>query len=223
MKAISARPSLASEAAAAIRHEILSGRLKAGEHLVEANLAAKLGVSRAPVREALKLLRAEGLVGEEPNRGACVISLTDADVHEIYDLRAGLEARAARLLARAHRPEDAEALNRLVKEIELAASVGDAPATYAADLVFHTALLERTGNVRLLESFNRSVPVLRALIPLDESSYPSLNDVAEEHWRIVQAIEEGVEDAAARYAEQHVDDASGHVIDRLISERVEDG
>jgi DNA-binding FadR family transcriptional regulator len=85
----------------------------------------------------------------------------------------------------------------------------------------HTNLLELTGNRRLLESFNRSVPVLRALIPLDESSYPSLSDVAQEHWRLVQAIQEGDEDAAARYAEEHVDDGSSHVVNRWLGERAE--
>ena len=221
MKAIAARPSLSTEVASVIRREILAGRLKAGEHLVESSFAATLGVSRAPVREALKLLRAEGLVGEEPNRGARVISLTEVDVREIYDLRAGLEARAARLLARAHRAEDAAALRHLVEDIVQAAAEDDARATYAADLVFHTTLLELTGNRRLLESFSRSVPVLRALIPLDESSYPSLSDVAQEHWRLVQAIEAGDEEAAARYAEEHVDNGGSHVVNRWLAERAE--
>src|SRR5450756_2935468 len=86
MQAIAARPSLATDVAALIRQEILAGKMRAGERLVESRLAADLGISRAPVREALKLLRAEGLVGQEPNRGAFVISLTDADVRELYDL-----------------------------------------------------------------------------------------------------------------------------------------
>jgi len=223
MKAIAARPSLATEVAAAIRQEILAGRLKAGERLVESSLATTLGVSRAPVREAIKLLSGEGLVSEEPNRGACVISLTEADVREIYDLRAALEARAARLLARARRSEDAAALRRLVEDMEKAASADDAPATSAADLVFHTTLLERTGNGRLLESFNRSVPMLRALIPLDESCYPSLSEVAEEHWRLVRAIGEGDEEAAARCVEEHVENGGTHVISRWLALQAETG
>ena len=221
MQAIAAHPSLATEAAALIRQEILAGRMKSGDRLVETRLAAEMGISRAPVREALKLLRAEGLVGQEPNRGAFVISLTDADVRELYDVRAALEARAARVLARAHRGEDVAALGGLVEHLEQAASEGDVHALYAVDLAFHTALVELTGNGRLLELFNRSVPALRGIISLDERAYGSLADVARAHWALVKAIEEGNENVASRYAEQHVDDASTHVIDQLRVERTE--
>jgi len=82
MKPIDSQPPLYLRAADIIRGEILSGRMRSGDRLVETRLAADLGISRAPVREALKLLRAEGLVGEEPNRGAFVTSLSDADIIE---------------------------------------------------------------------------------------------------------------------------------------------
>jgi len=100
MQAIVAHPSLSTEAAALIRQEILAGRMKSGERLVETRLAADMGIRRAPVREALKLLR------------------TDADVRELYDVRAALEARAARVLARAHRGEDVAALGGLVEHLD---------------------------------------------------------------------------------------------------------
>lgn len=221
MQAIAARPSLATDVAALIRQEILAGKMRAGERLVESRLAADLGISRAPVREALKLLRAEGLVAEEPRRGAVVVSLTDADVREIYDVRAALEAHAARVLARARRSEDAAALRLLVERIEQAASEGDVHDLYDADLAFHTTVLELTGNSRLLEVFNRSVTALRALISLDEHAYRSLADVAHEHWPLLEVIECGDEEAAARYAEQHVEDGGKHVVDRLRAERAE--
>ncbi len=221
MKALAARQTLANEVASVIREEILSGRLRPGERLVEVTLASTLGVSRAPVREAIKLLRAEGLVTEEPNRGACVISLDLDDVREIYDLRAGLEARAARLVARRRRPKDAAALRRILAELETAASAGDVMSYASADIVFHITLVELAENSRLLESFNRSVPVLRALIPLDESSHMSLETMPQEHLHIVEAIERGQEDDAARYAERHVDVGREHVLSQW--KRVTDG
>ncbi len=91
--------SLAEDAADRIREQILSGGFGQGEHLVEAKIAQQLHVSRGPVREAFKLLRAEGLVEEEPRRGTFVVSLSSEDVREIYGLRAAIEGRAARLLA----------------------------------------------------------------------------------------------------------------------------
>lgn len=108
-----------------------------------------------------------------------------------------------------------------MEHLEQAASEGDVHALYAVDLAFHTALVELTGNGRLLELFNRSVPALRAIISLDERAYGSLADVAQAHWALVKAIEEGDENVASRYAEQHVDDASTHVIDQLRVERTE--
>ena len=103
---------LAEDAAAQIRTAILTGQLKPGERLVEATVARQLNVSRGPVREALKLLGAEGLVEDEPRRGAFVLSLTTLDVREIYDLRAALEARAAKRVTEAAKPASLKALRK---------------------------------------------------------------------------------------------------------------
>jgi len=97
MRPLRSRRPLAEEAADQIRDEILAGRLGQGERLVETRIAEALNISRGPVREAFKLLRAEGLVREERNRGTYVVSLSSADIHEIYDLRAAIESRAAGL------------------------------------------------------------------------------------------------------------------------------
>ena len=83
--------SLAEDAADVLRTQILAGGLPRGAHLVEARIARQFNVSRGPVREAFKLLRAEGLVEEEPRRGTFVVTLSSVDVREIYDLRAALE------------------------------------------------------------------------------------------------------------------------------------
>ena len=86
-------------------------------------IAEALNISRGPVSEAFKLLRAEGLLREERNRGTYVVRLSSADVHEIYDLRAAIESRAAKLLARAGRPDDLETLNTALGELEAGASL----------------------------------------------------------------------------------------------------
>jgi len=99
--------SLAGDAADRIRESILSGGFRPGEHLVEARIAQQLNVSRGPVREAFKLLRAEGLVEEEPRRGTFVVRLEADDVREIYQLRAAIEGQAARLLTESRPPRGA--------------------------------------------------------------------------------------------------------------------
>ena len=86
---------LAADAADLLRDHILAGGLVRGTHLVEAKLAGQLNVSRGTVREAFRVLAAEGLIVEGVRRGAFVVSLSDADVREIYDVRAAVEGRAA--------------------------------------------------------------------------------------------------------------------------------
>ena len=102
---MSKRESLSRVVSEQIRGRILDGTLKPGERLVEDRLSAELGVSRVPVREALRGLSAEGLVRLLPRRGATVVEVTPADVAELVEVRALLEGLNARLAAQRHDPE----------------------------------------------------------------------------------------------------------------------
>ena len=137
---------LAEDAAAQIRTAILTGQLKPGERLVEATVARQLNVSRGPVREALKLLGAEGLVQDEPRRGAFVLSLTTLDVREIYDLRAALEARAAKRVTEAAKPASLRALRKSYSDMHKLAEKGDVTVFARADLKFHETICTLSGN-----------------------------------------------------------------------------
>jgi DNA-binding GntR family transcriptional regulator len=211
LRPLEAPRSLAEDAAERIREQILAGGFSQGEHLVESRIAEQLNVSRGPVREAFKLLRAEGLVQEEPRRGTFVVTLAPDDVREIYGLRAAVEGRAARLVA-THR--DAAALDELRRgfsALERAVAGGRAAEIFAADLELHSALCLASGNSRLHEVFVRYVPVLRALLRLDEHLYRTLEDIAEQHRPLLDAIERGDAEAASAAAEHHVDDAAGMI------------
>ncbi len=201
-----------------IREQILGGGFSQGEHLVEARIAEQLNVSRGPVREAFKLLRAEGLLEEEPRRGTFVVSLTAGDVRQIYGVRAAIEGRAARLLAVHHDPDVAVELRRSLDAIAAAVAAGDAPSVFRRDLEFHDGLCRLSGNDRLHEVFLRYVPMLRALLQLDERVYPSLDQVADQHLPLVEAIESGDPDHAAAVAEQHCDQA-GELIAAYLEAR----
>ena len=211
MRPLQTRKLLAEDVADRIREEILSGGFEQGERLVEASIAQQLGVSRGPVREALKLLRAEGLVLEEPHRGTFVLRLTSADVREIYDLRAGLEARAAKQVAASARVADLRAMRRLLVRLLQAAEGGDVAAVSQADLSFHEGVCRLTGNRRLHEVFMRHVPVLRSLMKLDEYIYASLDDVAVEHEPLMAALESADPVLAAARFEGHVERARDQV------------
>lgn len=215
MRPLRARKPLAEEAADQIRQDILAGRLGQGERLVELRVAAALNISRGPVREAFKLLRAEGLLLEEHNRGTYVVRLSPDDVREIYDLRAAIESRAAKLLARAGRPADLDELRRALDELERAADRRDVAAVSRTDLAFHETLCRLTGNGRLHAIFMRHVPMVRTLIRLDEHLYSSPGEIAGEHRPMLEAIAARDPELAAARFEAHVEHAFGLVAEYI--------
>lgn len=204
---LTAPRSLAEDAADRIREQILSGGFSQGEHLVEAKIAEQLAISRGPVREAFKLLRSEGLLNEEPRRGTFVVSLSADDVRDIYGLRAALEGRAARTLARDRDPVAIERLRSFADQIDAAVATGDAATVSRADLAFHQGLCELSGNARIVEVFDRYVPTMRALLRLDGDVLGSLEEVSHQHRPLVDAIVSGDEDTAARLLAEHAEEA----------------
>jgi len=152
------------------------------------------------------------------------VSLSADDVREIYGLRAAIEGRAARLLAGRRDPGELAELRSLLSSIAAAAEAGDVTAVYRQDLAFHDALCRLSGNARLHEVFARYVPMLRALLHVDERMQESLIEVAEQHRPIVDAIEAGDVAAAIMHAEHHCDHA-GELIGnylRSLPERSEE-
>jgi GntR family transcriptional regulator, gluconate operon transcriptional repressor len=213
---IDGHSSLAEVAADLIRNEILAGRIRQGAHLVEAVIAEQLNVSRGPVREAFKLLRAEELVQEEPRRGTFVVSLSATDVREIYGLRAAIEGRAARILASPPDPEVVAELRQLYTAMAAAAAEGDMADVSATDLAFHDGLCRLSGNSRLHAVFGRYVPTLRALLKVDGRFLES-SAMAADHLPILEAIEAGDAARAAMLAEHHCDHAADMMSDYLDS------
>jgi DNA-binding GntR family transcriptional regulator len=207
LRPLKARRPLAEDAADRIREEILCGRFGQGQHLVEASIAEQLGISRGPVREALKLLRSEGLVDDQPHRGTHVVSLSSDDVREIYDLRAALESWAVRRLAHLRRATDLVELHKLLDRLDDALRHNDSRSVAKADLAFHETICRLTGNTRLHAVFVRYMGTLQALFKLDELVYGSLDEIFFQHRPLVEAIEAGDEDLAATRLQEHVEQA----------------
>lgn len=198
---------LATDAADLLRDQILAGGLVRGTHLVEARLAGQLNVSRGTVREAFRVLAAEGLIVEGTRRGAFVVSLTGADVREIYDVRAAVEGRAAQLIARAGDASAIEQLDAIVRRIEDAASTGDVATVRRLDLEFHEQVCALSGNRRLHDVFLRHVPAVQTLIRYDDRLHSSLETAATQHRPLVEALRSGDPEAAARAFQRHCEDA----------------
>jgi len=217
MQKIASKSSLADEAAAQIRREIVTGRFAPGQRLNETALAEALGVSRGPVREALKLLKAEGLACEEPNRGTFVVSLSPADVGEIFEVRLAVETRAAKLLTRAHRQSDLSSLEEHAERIINAASTGDDRLVGQADVDFHEAICRLSGVSRLHAIFLQHVGLWRALLTVDEHLYPVVADTRDEHYGIVRAIQSGDELAVTKTLENHLEPSKERLVGYLES------
>src|SRR3954454_18019284 len=213
---LTAPRSLAEDAAERIREQILSGGFRQGEHFVEAKIAEQLAISRGPVREAFKLLRSEGLLKEEPRRGKFVVNMSAGDVRDIYGLRAALEGRAARTLARDRDPGALDPLGALADGSDAAVATGDPAAVSRADLAFHQGLCELSRNARIVEVFDRYVPTLRALLRLDGDVLGSLDEVSRQHRPLVDAIATGDEDKAARLFAEHAE-VAGDLIAGVVA------
>jgi DNA-binding GntR family transcriptional regulator len=191
---ITEHQSLAELAYVAIREEIVSGRLRGGERLVEAQLARDLGTSRGPVREALRRLSDEGLADILPRRSAVVRELTDDEIHAIADFRIAIETMAARLAVR--RRSSTKPLHALVARLARAAARGDEAEVVALDLAFHRALCESSGNSYLVAAYKTIEAQVRSFTTLADGYYHDLAALPPEHDAIAVALE-GVDEASA--------------------------
>ena len=182
---------------------VLAGELAAGEKLNELALAERLGVSRGPVREALRALAETGLVRIEKNRGVFVreISVTEAD--EIYELRATLDRMAGRKLAQAIRPEQLAELQAVVKRMQDAALRDDREGYHLANLRFHDALVEFAGNAKLIQMYRRLVNELSLFRRHTLAEPLRLRKSTLEHQKILALIAAGDAEGAGARLHEH--------------------
>jgi DNA-binding GntR family transcriptional regulator len=187
-----------------LRDDILSGALTPAEQLVEARLAADLGVSKTPVREALIRLQRDGLVQIEPYRGARVLTPSEHDVREILELRTLLECHIARDLAR-RRPADVlDALAATIAEGKEALAAADAARARRTLTQFSDVMADACGNSRLAKALGdlRSVLLLIGSTSLRAPGREARS--VEEHERILGAIRAGDPEAAAQATADHI-------------------
>lgn len=194
--------SLADGAYEAIRGSIIRGEFGPGDRLVETRLAEEMGVSRAPVREALKRLVEEQLVVERPRYGTFVREFTARDFADIYNLLGAMESLAARLIVRGDAP--LEPLRELVEEMGRAAREGDFVGVVDAEVRFHEELCAAAGNRYLSSVFHSLSGPVRMALSLDDATYEDLADVAAEHVPLLEALSGGEEDRAVFAVQSHL-------------------
>lgn len=187
-----------------IRTDILNGLYKEHEELKEATLGEKLGVSRTPVREALRQLELEGLVEIIPNKGARVTGITAKDIDDIYQIRYLLEGLSARWATEHVTQEQLEKMEETLYLTEFHAQKGNFEQVYELDSQFHELMYEASGSKLLnhiLSDFHMYVTRIRkvSLASSSRSRYST-----EEHREILNAIRERDADKAEECAHQHV-------------------
>jgi DNA-binding GntR family transcriptional regulator len=206
---------LSDQIATHLRARICSGDLQPGDRLVEADLSMEMGVSRAPLREALVTLQRDGLVEVIPYRGAVVANLGQHDLEEIRELRAALEAIAARRAAQIAPEQTAEALRDRLRAMSEAATEGDATAAALAHIDFHRAIGEASGYERLVGFLDQLAGQSLALYSYAALPPSDLMTLAEEHVRIVDAIASGDPDRAQAAVVLNILEASKPVTELL--------
>ena len=202
MSAILSTRSLYLEVADLLRQRILGGAIQPDEWIDELRLAAEFGISRTPLREALKVLAAEGLVTIKPRRGAYVSALPAHELGQLFHLLALLEADAAAAVARKATDAELSELESLNASIELAA--GEPTVFYGRNVAFHARLLELTGNrwqAQMVQDLRKLVQLARA----GSLSRPGrIADSLRQHRDLLAALRARDADGAAACMRAHI-------------------
>lgn len=178
---------LRTEAIASIREAILMGRLKPGDRLNEQRLCDELGISRPPLREAIRSLEHSGLVYSVPRRGSFVRVLTGHDVEEIYAVRCALEGMAAELIIESSSEQEIDDLEQLVLKMETRGR-GALPETIKMDLEFHRKLVMLSRNETLIGMWSQLASQLHLALTLVDPSFFEVEYIEATHRRLVTAI-----------------------------------
>lgn len=198
-----------------LRRAILTGELKPGERLMEIHLANRLGVSRTPIREAIRKLELEGLVTMIPRRGAEVAQITEKSLQDVLEVRRALDALCAELACERITAEGKATLKKACDNFEEATKAGEIVEIAAADVALHDIIVQATGNQRLIQLINNlSEQMYRYRFEYikDESGHENL---VSEHRMIYESIMKGDKVAAAAAARLHIDNQEKSIIRQI--------
>lgn len=202
-----------------LRRAILLGELKPGERLMEIHLADRLGVSRTPIREAIRKLELEGLVTMVPRKGAEVAQITEKSMNDVLEVRRALDALCAELACDRITGEELDTLRLACESFEAAVRTADAKEIAHADVALHDIIVKATGNQRLIQLVNNlSEQMYRYRFEYikDTNQHETLVD---EHRIIYQSIVNKDKKTAAEAAKTHIDNQEKAIIRRIRLDR----
>ncbi|HMM20795.1 MAG TPA: GntR family transcriptional regulator [Selenomonadales bacterium] len=191
----------------ALREAIMNGTLTPGERLMEIQLAEDLGVSRTPVREAIRRLEMEGFLVMVPRRGTYVSDLSIKDLNEVFEIRTALDVLAAGLAAERITEEELEQLERLLVQIGEYIDSGDVEKIVEADSQFHDILYQASRNDRLVGIINNLREQFTRFRSISMAYPGRLKNTLEEHRQLMEAIASHDPETAQRCAREHMENA----------------
>ena len=201
------RATLSVQIAEQIRNDILSGELRPGAQLHEVELALAFGVSRGPLREAMQRLVQEGLLRSAPHRGVFVPDLTEADLHDVFFVRATIETAAVRrVVAGPDREAVSRALSEIAARMDRAMKSGDRATGGELDFAFHRTLVDAAGSERLSRTYATVQAETRLCLHRLMGGYRSSADLADEHHRLADMIADAPAEAVAGELQRHFGD-----------------
>ncbi len=213
------RSALPNEVCDRLRRAIVGGTMLPGERIVEARLARQLGISRAPIREAARLLEREGLIVSHPGRGFIVRQITIRELQEIYDVRACIECFAVR---RAVESRDERLIDELVgiaDRLMRANRAGAFSQQVADDFNFYRAIVAGARNNRLLRSYDEIAGELRMTLSLigTTANTADWRKIAQSHKNLLATIRTGTPDEAEQELRKHIAMAWAETLARVMS------
>lgn len=198
-----------------LREAIIGGVLRPGERLMEIQMAEELGVSRTPVREAIRKLELEGFVVMMPRKGAYVAGISLKDIADVFEVRVSLEALASGLAAERITGEELEELERiLVRKAELITD-GNLAAFVESDTQFHDSLYRCSRNQRLIQMLNNLQDEIQRFRSVSLAFPGRMQEALEEHRKIVEAVAERNVSEAQAAAWEHIEKAENSLLEKI--------
>lgn len=209
------RESLCDAIIRLIEEALLTGELQPGDRIVEAELAQKAGISRGPVREAIRQLVGEGILVSYPSKGTFVTRWTPRAVEEAYTLRAVLERFAIQEAVKHITPEEIAQLQATVDEMDRSARLNDIRALARLDVRFHEQLYALSGHSLLQETLSQLRRRLYCLLAMDRGFTTHRDEIAANHQLIVDALKAGDAAVAGQVIADHILTTGAEVVEQV--------
>lgn len=202
-----------------LKMQILTGAIIPGTRMMEVELAKEIGVSRTPIREAIRKLEKEGLVTIEPRRGAYASQISTEDMVDILEVRQNMEGLAAFFAASRMTPEQLQELKEVSELYNEAVKTGEMEEMIKHDTRFHRIIVESCNNKILVKMIEQLQELVLRFRYIYYDNFKRAENMPDEHYEILHAIETGDADAARYAADIHIDRLKQLVINEDVQQK----